>query len=110
MTAQVTFTADIHPLLQMKCGASGCHDGGQAPFLPGHGAADLMEAYQATQETSFTGEKVYDRILARINDESAMMPPDFAMPPCEGEIGTTGCLSQAEVDLIQAWVDAGAPL
>ncbi|HTV25466.1 MAG TPA: hypothetical protein VMG12_42515, partial [Polyangiaceae bacterium] len=61
MTAQVTFTADIHPLLQMKCGASGCHDGGQAPFLPGHGAADLMEAYQATQETSFTGEKVYDR-------------------------------------------------
>lgn len=110
MPPAVTFTSDIHPLLLTKCGGSQCHNGDQAPFLPGHAAEDVMEAYQATQGTSFTGDPVYERILARVTDESAMMPPDFANPPCEGVIGMGGCLSQAEVDLIAAWVEAGAPL
>jgi hypothetical protein len=110
MPPAVTFTADIHPILLAKCGASGCHDGANAPFLPGHGAADVMEAYEATQEesTSFDGF-VYERILIRITDEEAMMPPNFANPPCQGEIGTPGCLTQAEVDLIEAWIEAGTP-
>jgi hypothetical protein len=110
MPPAVSFTEDIHPILQAKCGASTCHDGEQAPILPGHGAADVQEAYEATQATSFTGEPVYERILERVTDETAMMPPDFASPPCMGEIGTPGCLTQAEVDLIEAWIEAGAPL
>jgi hypothetical protein len=106
--AEVTFTNDIHPILQAKCGTSGCHDGSQAPTLPGHGAADVQEAYEATQSMSL-GEPVYERILARVTDEDAMMPPSFASPPCQGEIGTPGCLTQAEVDLIAAWIEAGTP-
>jgi hypothetical protein len=112
MPPAVSFAADIHPILLAKCGASGCHDGSQTPILPGHGAADVMEAYEATQEESiapgFDGF-VYERILIRITDEESMMPPDFANPPCEGEIGTPGCLTQAEVDLIEAWIEAGTP-
>jgi hypothetical protein len=111
MPPEVTFTADIHPILLAKCGASGCHDGDNAPILPGHGAADVMEAYEATQEesTAFDGF-VYERILIRITDEESMMPPNFANPRCEGEIGTPGCLTQAEVDLIEAWIEDGTPL
>ena len=107
---EITFTADIHPILQQKCGASDCHDGEQAPILPGHGAADVAEAYAATQATSFTGDPVYERILARITDETSMMPPNFASPPCQGEIGSPGCVTQAELDLIEAWIEAGTPL
>lgn len=109
MPPALTFTADIHPILLAKCGASDCHDGDQEPFLPGHGAADVMDAYAATQAMSVLGGPVYERIQERINDESAMMPPTFASPPCQGEIGTPGCLSQAEVDLIEAWIEAGTP-
>src|SRR4051812_21009204 len=65
--APVSFAADIHPILQMKCGTSGCHDGAQEPILPGHGAADVQHAYEATQKIEqSTGQPVYERILARI--------------------------------------------
>lgn len=106
----VTFTADIHPLFLAKCGGSACHNGDQAPTLPGHAAEDVMEAYEASQAMSFLGVPVYERILVRVTDEMAMMPPNFANPPCMGEIGTPGCLTQAEVDQIEAWIDAGTPL
>jgi hypothetical protein len=110
MAPEVTFAADVHPILLAKCGASGCHNGDSAPTLPGHGAADVMEAYEATQEESTTSSGfVYERILIRITDEEIMMPPDFANPPCRGEIGTPGCLTQAELDLIEAWIEAGTP-
>jgi hypothetical protein len=108
MPAAVSFAADIHPILQAKCGASGCHDGAQAPTLPGHGAADVQEAYEATQSTSYTGEPVYERILARITDEDAMMPPSFANPPCQGAIGAPGCITADELELIQEWIEQGA--
>ena len=58
---------------------------------------------------SSLGGPVYERILTRITDESTMMPPSFANPPCEGEIGAPGCITQAELDLIEAWIDAGTP-
>src|SRR6185436_19697220 len=45
----VTFTKDIHPILQAKCGTSGCHDMPNL-FMPGHGAADVNVAY--TEATS----------------------------------------------------------
>jgi hypothetical protein len=109
--SDVTFTEDIHPILLAKCGASGCHDGANEPILPGHGAADVEEAYEATQSLYQGGQPVYERILARITstEPGLMMPPDFANPPCRGTIGTPGCITQAELDLIEAWIDAGTP-
>lgn len=112
MPTAVTFTDDIHPILLAKCGTSGCHDGSQEPFLPGHGAADVEEAYAATQATSSLGGRVYERILERITSEdpSAIMPPPYPPANCGGAIGEPGCVTQAELDLIEAWIAAGTPL
>jgi hypothetical protein len=110
---EVTFTDDVHPILQMKCGASSaCHDGSTAPTLPAHGAADVQEAYDATQAIGQTGEPVYERILARITSDDPMtiMPPTYASPRCEGAIGAPGCITEDELALIRAWIDAGTPL
>ncbi len=107
----VTFSADIHPILQMKCGAgSSCHGIDQAPFQPGHGATDVQEAYVATQGRGRMDEPVYERILARITSEAAMMPPNYANPPCSGMIGAPGCITEAELALIEEWIAQGTPL
>jgi hypothetical protein len=108
----VTFTADIHPILQLKCGRSGCHDGSQVPTLPAHGAADLQEAYDATQATGLNGEPVYERILTRVSttEPGFMMPPSYTNPPCSGVVGAPGCITEAELALIQEWIAQGAPL
>jgi hypothetical protein len=110
--AVVTFTDDIHPILQAKCGNSMCHDGSRAPVQPGHGAADVQVAYDATQAIGQMGQPVYERILLRItsDDPSFIMPPSYAVPPCEGAVGAAGCINEAELALIQAWIDAGTPL
>jgi len=105
----VSFATDVYPLLRMRCGLSGCHDGSSAPVLPAHGAADEAVAYEATQDISMIDNMtpVYRRILLRASGATdfGFMPPDCG----EGPIGAEGCLSQAEVDLIQAWVEQGAP-
>jgi len=107
--ATVSFATDVYPLLRMKCGLSGCHDGSSAPFLPAHGASDEAEAYEATQDISMIDSMtpVYERILLRVSGATdfGFMPPDCG----EGPIGADGCLSQAEVDLIREWVEQGAP-
>jgi hypothetical protein len=109
--AAVTFAEDIHPILLAKCGDSDCHSGSRAPFQPGHGAADVDDAYEATQEIGVEDEPVYERILFRITTTvpGLMMPPSYAEPPCEGTIGAPGCISEDELELIQAWIDGGAP-
>jgi hypothetical protein len=55
-------------------------------------------------------ELVYERILARITSETASMPPDYANPPCSGMIGAPGCITDAELALIQEWIAQGTPL
>jgi hypothetical protein len=109
----VTFTEDIHPVLLAKCGASGCHDGNQAPILPGHADVDVQAAYDATQaEYQDTDQRVYERILARVTSEdpTAIMPPPYTNPPCQGMIGAPGCITEAELALIQEWIAQGTPL
>jgi hypothetical protein len=110
-TAAVTFTNDIYPILRMRCSGTGssCHGVDQAPFQPAHGSADVQEAYQATQENGTTGEPVYERILERITstEPGGNMPPS---PICMGGIGNPGCVTQAELDLIEAWIEQGTPL
>jgi hypothetical protein len=108
---EVTFTADVHPILLMKCGSSECHDGSRKPIQPGHAAADVQAAYAATQETGQMGQPVYERILARITsaDPGSIMPPPYANPPCQGAIGAPGCITEDELAVIRAWIAAGTP-
>jgi hypothetical protein len=105
---KVTFTQDIHPILQMKCGKSGCHDTPDS-FLPGHGAADVNAAYTEATRVWSGGSPVYDLILLRV----ASANPNEIMPPtyggCAGSLGAPGCITQAEYDLIKKWVDEGHP-
>jgi hypothetical protein len=104
----VTFTADIHPILRAKCGTSGCHDTANL-FMPGHGAADVNVAYEQATGTGSLGTPIYERILLRTSstDPGFVMPPVYAVPPCEVGLGRPGCLTQDEFDLIQEWVDQG---
>jgi hypothetical protein len=109
----VSFAADIHPILVLKCSdqASQCHTSiNNGPFQPGHAAPDVDDAYEETQEPSSGGEPIFERMLARVTTDGPMsMPPPYANPPCEGEIGSPGCISEAELALLQAWIDQGTP-
>jgi hypothetical protein len=103
----VTFTKDIHPILVAKCGKSDCHNMANT-FKPGHGAVDVNVAYESATGTGSLGIPIYERILARVSATN----PNEIMPPlydgmCEGALGAPGCISQAEFDLLQAWVDQG---
>ena len=105
----VTFTKDIHPIFEMKCGKSGCHDMPNF-FMPGHGAADVDVAYDSATAIGSNGQPIYDRILLRI----ASPDPGFIMPPtydgvCMGALGAPGCITQEQYDLIKEWVDQGHP-
>ena len=104
--AKLTFTKDIHPVLQMKCGKSGCHDTPNS-FLPGHGAADVNAAFTEATRVWSGGEPVYELILLRVasDNPNEIMPPTYG--GCAGSLGAPGCITQAEYDLIQKWVDEG---
>jgi len=107
----VTFTKDIHPIFVMNCGKSGCHDtaGG---FLPGHGDPNVDDAYQEVLRTGSLNVPIYEAILTRTasTDPMFVMPPNYATPvPCNGGLGTPGCLTQEQYDLIKSWVDQGHP-
>jgi hypothetical protein len=107
----VSFATDIHPFLLVKCSdqASQCHSSpNNGPFQPGHAATSASVAYAETQELSSAGEPIYERMLARVTADGPMsMPPPYANPPCEGEVGAPGCISEAELALLQAWIDQG---
>jgi hypothetical protein len=98
----VSFDRDVHPILVAKCGM--CHEGA-APALPDHGAADVEVSFAATQGMS-ADEPVYLRILARASGDGGFMPPEYA--GCEGPLGSAGCLTVEEYDLIELWVEQGA--
>lgn len=104
--AQVTFTRDVHPILLAKCGTAGCHDMPNL-YQPGHGAADVAVAYESATGLGSVGEPIYERILIRTNspDPASIMPPNYA--GCAGALGQPGCLTQAEYDTIEAWVEQG---
>jgi hypothetical protein len=102
----LSFAADIHPILLAKCsGANGCHSTAN-PFLPGHAQPDVADAYDATQSMSTLGGPVYARILIRGSGSGSA---GFMPPSCSGPVGSEGCLTEEELELIEAWVAADAP-
>lgn len=72
-----------------------CHGSplaGSAPFA--------LTAYQDLTQTSpqYSDQSVAQRVVARMSD------PNFPMPP-----NPLGPVAQADIDTIQAWIDAGFP-
>jgi tetratricopeptide (TPR) repeat protein len=87
---QVTFDKDIAPLLFARCGM--CHHPeGSAPFS--------LLTYRAARQHATQ--------IALVT-KSRLMPP-WKAEPGYGEFVGLHPLSDAEIDLIRRWVDAGAP-
>ena len=83
-TTNVTWSADIQPLISTNCAISGCH-------VPGFQTPDLT-TYANVKAAADIGA-----IKARaIDGDPSPMPPSGLLPKCDRQ------------DL-QTWLDAGAP-
>ena len=80
----VTFIGDIQAITATRCAISGCHTG----INPTAGMR--LDSYSQVRSIATSGDLAY-RVLVRQD-----------MPP-------TGPLSDCEQDLIQAWINQGAP-
>lgn len=92
-TVSLTYEADIRPIIETSCAYAGCHLG-EAPGI----------------YTSFAGVELdIERGLFRLrvidlrSDEAVGMPPDYAPD------GRPKDLTEAELILIECWLDAGYP-
>ena len=100
---RVSFAADIHPIFESSCGP--CHvDLGYG----GHNVAGELEA--AYVDAVRLGQRLITRI------DGGGMPPPNAAPPNDcgaqgrgSEPGDQGCLTVAEVSLVQAWIEQCFP-
>ncbi len=85
-----TYVRDIQPLVEAKC--SGCHsEGGIAPFA--------LETYE--QVNAMSGA-----VAAAVTTRT--MPPWLATQGCADYKGDRS-LTDEQIDLVNAWVNAGAP-
>jgi mono/diheme cytochrome c family protein len=102
----VSFATDIHPILNTNCGI--CHGAGtsEGPGYPAHGSDNVEEAYSEATADTGQGQKVYDRILYRINPPN---PAEIMPLACGTGLDNGTCLTTAEYDLIAEWIDQGAP-
>ncbi|HWO12932.1 MAG TPA: hypothetical protein VNN80_25710 [Polyangiaceae bacterium] len=99
----VSFASDIHPIFVARCGP--CHvDLGYG----GHNVGGELEA--AYQDAVTLGQTLVTRI------DGGGMPPSNAAPPNDcgaqgrgSEPGDPGCLTRAEVTLVQTWIDQCYP-
>jgi hypothetical protein len=90
-SAAVAFAADILPILSANCGT--CHAAG---ILPRFAASDPDGAYAVALSLS-------DEIVSRLG--AGTMPPT-----CSRQApGADGCISVADYEEIERWVEDGAP-
>lgn len=84
-TGNITFSGTIKPLIQTRCALPGCHvTGAQSPDLTN----------DATIKSAADQGLIRQRVIDR---QPTVMPPTGALPPCE-------------LQQVQAWLDAGAPI
>ncbi len=98
----VTYTADVQPIFGAKC--AGCHTG--AGF-GGHNIGNTYaDAFLAADHPSCVGLNIGECTIVRI--QSGQMPQGAG---CTGDpvadAGNAACLTQAEQDTVQAWIDGG---
>ena len=89
-TGPLTFHKDVLPILQKRC--QECHRPGEA----------VPMALIGYQETRPWAKAMKQAVLSK------KMPPWFA-DPNYGHFANDRTLSQAEIDTLVSWVDAGAP-
>jgi len=90
VTSDITFTRDVAPILFKNC--ADCHrPTGVAPM-----------SFLSFKEVRPWARSVKERVVDR------SMPPWFA-DPAHGKFSNNPSLSQADIDTIVSWVDAGSP-
>ena len=98
----VSFAADIHPIFEASCGPCHVTDGSGGHNVGGELATAYADAVRAGQT-----------LILRV--DGGGMPPPYAPEPnnCGDEggdqPGDPGCLSVAQVALIQNWIDQCFP-
>jgi hypothetical protein len=98
----VSFAADIHPIFELSCGP--CH---VTLRTAGHNVGGELE--QAYADAVRLGQELVSRI-----DGGGMPPPD-APPPNDcganggDQPGDEGCLTTAQVSLVQTWINQCYP-
>jgi hypothetical protein len=98
----VSFAADIHPIFELSCGP--CH---VTLRTAGHNVGGELE--QAYADAVRLGQELVSRI------DGGGMPPEDAPPPnnCGAnggdQPGDEGCLTTAQVSLVQTWINQCYP-
>lgn len=100
----VTYTADVQPIFGVKC--DGCHTG---LGFGGHNiGTTYADAFLAADHPTCAGLNIGECTIVRI--QSGQMPQGGG---CTGDpaqdAGNATCLTQAEQDTVQAWIDGGLP-
>jgi hypothetical protein len=90
----VSYETQLYPVFRARCAP--CHETDKAG---GHNIAsvDLNESYRDARNLGSS-------LPQRVNEGG--MPPSYSMPPnnCDGPLGSPGCVSVEEFDLIQRWI------
>lgn len=85
-TSQVTFSAQISPIIAQNCAIAGCHAGANPT------AGLNLSQFENIQTIALNG-----KLVGRITGTGgALMPPTGALPNCD-------------INLIKNWVNQGAP-
>jgi hypothetical protein len=115
--ATPSFTNDVQPILTQRCTTSGCHNAsfraenqvleeGQAyTNIVGRPSAEggkLLVVAPGSIAKSFLARKITGKGLKVAN--GTLMPQGCPLAP-----GTGGCLTDAEIYTILAWIQSGAP-
>jgi hypothetical protein len=91
--ASLAFETDVWPIFNTTCGP--CHAGGG---LGGNNIGD------PDVDTAFEdATRVADRVVARIT--AGGMPPSCS----GGAPGDPGCITAADFEIVEAWIEAGTP-
>jgi hypothetical protein len=96
----VSFAADIHPIFEAACAP--CHT---VANYAGHNVGGELD--QAYEDAVRLGAMLVQRI-----DGGGMPPSDAPEPyncPDGGQPGDEGCLTVAQVALVQTWIDQCYP-
>lgn len=106
----ISFADDIQPIFTTSCAISGCHAGG-SPAVGMNLSAG--QAYQNTVNVPSVELAGMNRITPGDPEDSYLI---HKIQGTQGSVGGVGdrmpligcCLTQAQIDTIRAWVDAGA--
>jgi len=100
----VTYTADVQPIFQAKCNF--CHT--TAGFGGHNIASNYDDAFLPADNGSCTGLNIGRCTIIRIQEGDMPQGADCDGDPAN-DTDNPACLTQAEQDIVQAWIDGGLP-